>query len=79
MTTDRPYRRPLTEAQVRAEVLRCRGTQFDPGLADKLLASALWQTLFTPTSNERSIAPIAVVGQSEKRANRGDIKIVRGA
>ena len=26
MTTDRPYRRPLTEAQVRAEVLRCRGT-----------------------------------------------------
>jgi hypothetical protein len=79
MTTDRPYRRPLTEVQVRAEVLRCRGTQFDPGLADKLLASALWQTLFTPTSNERSIAPIAVVGQSEKRANRGDIKIVRGA
>ena len=32
MTTDRPYRRPLTEAQVRAEVIRCRETKFDPKL-----------------------------------------------
>ncbi|HYD54631.1 MAG TPA: HD-GYP domain-containing protein, partial [Gemmatimonadaceae bacterium] len=37
MTTERPYRGPLSEAQVRAEVLRCRGTQFDPMIADKLL------------------------------------------
>jgi hypothetical protein len=47
MTTDRPYRRPLTEAQVRAEVVRCRGTQFDPQIADKLLSSALWASLFS--------------------------------
>jgi len=80
MTTERPYRRPLTEAQVRAEVLRCRATQFDPTIADRLLASALWQTLFAPASNDRSIAPMAVVGQSEKRQNRSDvIKIARGA
>ena len=80
MTTDRPYRRPLTEAQVRAEVIRCRGTQFDPRLADQLLASPLWQTLFTPASNDRSIAPMAIVGQTEKRPNRSDVvKIARGA
>ena len=70
MTTDRPYRRPLTEAQVRAEVIRCRGTQFDPEIADKLLASPLWHTLFAPTSNDRSIAPLAVVGQSKTRWQR---------
>jgi hypothetical protein len=78
MTTERPYRRPLTEAQVRAEVVRCRGTQFDPGIADRLLASALWSTLFAPASNERTIAPLAVVGQSTTRLSRS-VKIVRGA
>lgn len=52
MTTERPYRRPLTEAQVRSEVIRCRGTQFDPEIADRLLASPLWYTLFAPDSNE---------------------------
>lgn len=61
MTTDRPYRRPLTETQVRAEVLRCRGTQFDPEIADRLLASPLWHSLFTPTTNERTIASAPVV------------------
>src|SRR5262249_11827419 len=55
MTTERPYRRPLTEAQVRSEVIRCRGTQFDPEIADRLLASPLWPTMFAPASNEPSI------------------------
>ena len=47
MTTERPYRRPLSEAQVRAEIVRCRGTQFDPQIADRLLSSALWASLFS--------------------------------
>jgi len=68
MTTDRPYRRPLTEAQVRSEVIRCRGTQFDPQIADRLLASALWPRLFAPASNEVSIAPLAVVARSHRRS-----------
>jgi HD-GYP domain-containing protein (c-di-GMP phosphodiesterase class II) len=67
MTTERPYRRPLTEAQVRAEVLRCRGTQFDPEIADKLLASPLWPTLFAPSSTESRIPPLAVVGRAPLR------------
>lgn len=80
MTTDRPYRRPLTEAQVRAEVIRCSGTQFDPRIAEKLLASPLWPTLFTPTSNDRSIMPpLIVVGASLGRKSRISAKASKGA
>jgi putative nucleotidyltransferase with HDIG domain len=48
MTTKRPYRGPLGEDDVRAEVLRYRGRQFDPEIADRLLASDFWRTLFPP-------------------------------
>ena len=48
MTSERPYRRPLTEAQVRAEIIRCRGRQFDPAITDRLIASGLWLSLFQP-------------------------------
>ena len=78
MTTDRPYRRPLGEEQVRAEVLRCRGTQFDPGIADRLLASPLWPTLFTPASNERRIPALAVVA-TEKKPRPKLVRIAEGA
>ncbi len=37
MTTDRPYRKALTLQEATAEVARCRGTQFDPALADSFL------------------------------------------
>jgi HD-GYP domain-containing protein (c-di-GMP phosphodiesterase class II) len=61
MTTERPYRLPLSEAQVRNEVVRCSGTQFDPDIAERLLSSPHWYTLFTPVE-EVSAAPLAVVG-----------------
>ena len=34
MTSDRPYRRALSVEDARAEVDRCRGTQFDPAVVD---------------------------------------------
>ncbi|GAA1886027.1 hypothetical protein GCM10009687_63190 [Asanoa iriomotensis] len=37
MLADRPYSPPLTVAQARAEIERCRGTQFDPAVADVFL------------------------------------------
>jgi HD-GYP domain-containing protein (c-di-GMP phosphodiesterase class II) len=46
MTSERPYRRPLSEEDVCAELVRCRGKQFDPDLADRLLAAGVWKTLF---------------------------------
>lgn len=54
LTTDRPYRRALTEAQVRDEMVRCRALQFDPTICDVVLSQTMWRQLFpsaqsTPT------------------------------
>ena len=38
MTSNRSYREQLPQAQVRAEIERCRGSQFDPRFADIMLA-----------------------------------------
>jgi putative nucleotidyltransferase with HDIG domain len=46
MTSERPYRRTLSEGVVCAELVRCRGKQFDPSIADRLLAAGVWKTLF---------------------------------
>lgn len=46
MTTDRPYRAALSEAQVRSEFVKLRGRQFDPGICDKLLDSPIYAKLF---------------------------------
>jgi hypothetical protein len=46
MTTDRPYRAALGEAQVRAEFVKLRARQFDPMICDKLLSSAIYSRLF---------------------------------
>jgi putative nucleotidyltransferase with HDIG domain len=48
MTTVRPYRPGLTAEQVRTEIVRCRGSQFDPQIVDRLLSSAAWKTMFGP-------------------------------
>lgn len=48
MTTARPYRGPLAEEVVRAEIVRRRGEQFDPTIADAILSSPVWGQLFVP-------------------------------
>lgn len=48
MTSERPYRGTLTEHEVRAEIVRCRGTQFDPEITDKILSASVWRHFFTP-------------------------------
>jgi HD-GYP domain-containing protein (c-di-GMP phosphodiesterase class II) len=48
MTSDRPYRRALTRIEVRKELERCSGTQFDPELCRRLLESPLYELLFSP-------------------------------
>jgi response regulator RpfG family c-di-GMP phosphodiesterase len=55
MTTDRPYRKALTEAQVRSELVKFRGKQFDPEMCDKLLASPMFGLLFAP--HQREVTP----------------------
>ena len=48
MTTDRPYRKALGEAQVRSELVKYRAKQFDPYICDKLIASPMFGLLFAP-------------------------------
>ncbi len=48
MTTDRPYRKALGESQVRAELTKYRGKQFDPDICAKLLSSPMFGLLFAP-------------------------------
>src|SRR2546423_1007405 len=50
MTTDRPYRAALDAASVRRELLRFRGSQFDPQICDALLRSPEYSKLFAPVS-----------------------------
>jgi HD-GYP domain-containing protein (c-di-GMP phosphodiesterase class II) len=52
MTTDRPYRKAMGENEVRAELAKCRGSQFDPSICDKLLASPMFSLLFAPDTRE---------------------------
>lgn len=50
MTTDRPYRAALDATSVRKELLRFRGTQFDPQICDALLRSPEYSKLFAPVN-----------------------------
>ena len=54
MTSARPYRRPLEPHEATAELLRCRGTQFDPAVVTALLKrladGPLLSTLGDPTA-----------------------------
>lgn len=58
MTSERPYRGTLTEAEVRAEIVNCRGAQFDPEITDKILSASVWRRLFSP---ETAAVPSSVL------------------
>jgi putative nucleotidyltransferase with HDIG domain len=65
MTTVRPYRGALSEADVQAELIKLRGDQFDPTIVDALLASAEWRQIFTPShrnAQTRGLSLLRVVG-----------------
>lgn len=55
MTTDRPYRKALGEAEVREELARFSGTQFDPAICAMLLASPHFARLFDPSDFGQSL------------------------
>jgi HD-GYP domain-containing protein (c-di-GMP phosphodiesterase class II) len=57
MTTDRPYRRRLGVEVVLAELQKCKGTQFDPKLADVAISSLMVRTLIAGTPELESSSP----------------------
>jgi hypothetical protein len=77
MTTVRPYRAALGEADVRAELIKYRGTQFDPTLVDALLKPHIWASIFPP------VAPSAVAREftprfGVRRVTAETLKVSRG-
>jgi HD-GYP domain-containing protein (c-di-GMP phosphodiesterase class II) len=66
MTTDRPYRAALDATSVRKELLRFRGTQFDPIMCDALLRSPEYSKLFAPKDTEET-------GWIQRTPDRGSI------
>ena len=70
MTTDRPYRAALTEVEVRREIMRCSGSQFDPAICDGLLASPRFPEIFAEVEPARSrINRTPLQSLSESRAS----------
>jgi hypothetical protein len=68
MSSARPYRPGLTPDQVRAEIVRCRGKQFDPSLADRVLSSGVWNRLFPEAeATEGELGGLRLV-KAERRA-----------
>lgn len=57
MTSDRPYRPALGPADVRRELVKHRGKQFDPYICDRLLASDLYEQIFAPVPAAAPRAP----------------------
>jgi HD-GYP domain-containing protein (c-di-GMP phosphodiesterase class II) len=72
MTTDRPYRKALGEADVRAELAKLRGRQFDPQICDLLLSSPSFQLLFRSAQQAATPANVprfARFGRPSKRVS----------
>ncbi len=69
MTTDRPYRKALGEAEVRDELKKWRGIQFDPEICDSLMASPDFARLFDKNDhgNVYSLTQIFDIVRKRKR------------
>jgi putative nucleotidyltransferase with HDIG domain len=66
MTTDRPYRKAMGEHEVREELLRMRGVQFDPQICDVLLQSEYYSDIFRP-ADSRSISTFTQIFDRKRR------------
>lgn len=76
ITTDRPYRAALVPEAARAEIVRCAGTQFSPGVVQAFLEAATrvgWQPADPPeqpSSTGGQASPNNVVGATLAPAAR---------
>jgi hypothetical protein len=61
MTTDRPYRAALGEAEVRRELIRWQGAQFDPGICAKLISSPEFSAIFSQIPTRDAKPPVRMV------------------
>lgn len=69
MTTDRPYRKAMGEVEVREELAKFRGIQFDPEICDALVASPAFARLFdkNDSGNVHSLTQILEIVRKRVR------------
>ena len=65
MTSERPYRGPLSEPEVRSEILRGRARQFDPEITDRLLASGAWRSILGASAKASRPEKLVLVGKAK--------------
>lgn len=63
MTTDRPYRKGMSADEVKEELLRCRGDQFDPEICDALINSPVYGQLFDGSEEGPSLSITQVLSR----------------
>jgi putative nucleotidyltransferase with HDIG domain len=63
MLSNRPYRAALSSETVRRELIRCRGTQFDPAVLRTLLSPSVWEMVLGRVS--RDSQPPEHLGQNQ--------------
>ena len=63
MVTDRPYRKGMSADEVRLELERCRGTQFDPEICDALLSSPIFAQLFGSADEDAPLSLTQMLGR----------------
>lgn len=68
MTTDRPYRKALGEAEVRAELIKHRGTQFDPNICDRLINSIEFARIFDKSDSGQVRSLTGIFDRVRKRS-----------
>jgi HD-GYP domain-containing protein (c-di-GMP phosphodiesterase class II) len=67
MTTDRPYRKALGPADVRSELLKFRGSQFDPTICDVLIDSPQFQRIFDSNDSGRIQSLTQIFDRARRR------------
>ncbi len=67
MTTDRPYRTALSEQEVRAELLKHSGTQFDPEICSILINSTEFARIFDKEDSGRVQSLTQIFDRVRKR------------
>ncbi len=68
MTSDRPYRKALTEVEVRSELSKFRGTQFDPNICDILVTSPEFSRIFDKEDSGRVQSLTQIFDRVKRRA-----------
>jgi len=67
MTTDRPYRKAMGPADVRSELLKYRGSQFDPAICDVLIDSPEFERIFDSKDSGRIQSLTQIFDRVRKR------------